>query len=200
MIIKICGITTREDAVVAVEAGATALGFNFYPASPRYVTTDQAAELGAGLDILKVGIFVDESPAVLPERMRAGVLDLAQVYGDVRYAGVRIWRACRVRSSGFTLPEDLEAEAFLLDGFSPDVYGGTGKMFPWSIARGLPKKIVLAGGLDGTNVREAIEQAQPWGVDACSRIEKSPGRKDHEKMKRFIEAALATRVVSNSLG
>ena len=194
MMIKICGITNREDALAAIEAGAAALGFNFYPQSPRYITPQQAAEIGDGLPVLKVGIFVNEAPAALANNMSAAAIDVAQVYGDLQYRGLRIWRACRVRSTDFTLPENDEAEAFLLDGFSPDVYGGSGKMFPWSIARGLPGRIVLAGGLDAKNVREAIEQARPWGVDACSRIEKTPRRKDHEKMKRFIAAALANTI------
>jgi len=81
-------------------------------------------------------------------------------------------------------------EAVLIDAPSEELYGGTGKIFDWARTRGLPKKIILAGGLDGTNVRRAIEAAQPWGVDACSRIEKSPGVKDHAKMKEFVEAAL----------
>jgi phosphoribosylanthranilate isomerase len=192
MVVKICGITNREDALAAIEAGATALGFNFYRQSPRYITPQKAAEIGDELKVTKVGILVNEPPATVSKTMSAAGLDLAQVYGDIEYHGLRTWRACRVRSSDFTLPADDDAEAFLLDGFSPDVYGGAGQMFPWSIARGLQKRIVLAGGLDATNVRDAIEQAQPWGVDACSRIEKSPGHKDHEKMKRFIQAALAS--------
>jgi phosphoribosylanthranilate isomerase len=192
IVIKICGITTREDAHAAVEAGATALGFNFYPESPRYVTPEEAAELSDRLSVMKVGIFVNESPQAIAQKMATAGLQVAQVYGDMRYDGIRTWRACRVRSDDFKLPSDDRAEAFLLDGFSPRVYGGTGKTFPWSIAKGLPGRIVLAGGLDDGNVREAIRQAQPWGVDACSRIEKTPGRKDHEKMKRFIEAALSS--------
>jgi phosphoribosylanthranilate isomerase len=191
MMIKICGITNRQDALAAIEAGATALGFNFYRESPRYITPEKAAEIGEGLPVMKTGIFVNEAPAAVSEKMRGAALDVAQVYGDRQYRGLRTWRACRVRSSDFTLPIDEDAEAFLLDGFSSGVYGGAGKMFPWSLARGLPKRIVLAGGLDAGNVREAIEQARPWGVDACSRIEKSPGHKDHGKMRGFIEAALA---------
>jgi phosphoribosylanthranilate isomerase len=122
--------------------------------------------------------------------MRAAVIDIAQVYGDAAYPSMRTWRACRVKNADFTLPDDDDAEAFLLDGFSPGVYGGAGKAFPWEIARGLPRRIILAGGLDASNVRQAIEQARPWGVDACSSLEKCPGRKDHEKMTRFIKAAL----------
>ncbi len=194
MMVKICGITNRDDAVAAVEAGATALGFNFYPQSPRYIVPEAAADLGVGLPALKVGIFVNESPAAVSRTMQISGIDIAQVYGDTEYKGLRTWRACRVQSGDFVLPDDNDAEAFLLDGFSADVYGGSGKTFPWTMARDLPKKIVLAGGLDASNVREAIEQAHPWGVDVCSRIEKSPGRKDHEKMKRFIEAAQSTNL------
>lgn len=192
MIVKICGVTNREDAVAAVEVGASALGFNFYPVSPRYVTPEQAAEFGRGLDVVKVGIFVNEPAERVSQTMLTAGIDVAQVYGALQYPGLRTWRACRVRSAAFRLPVDENADAFLLDGFSPDVYGGAGIMFPWSIARGLPKRIVLAGGLDAGNVREAMKLAQPWGVDACSRIEKSPGRKDHQKMKRFVEAALSS--------
>jgi phosphoribosylanthranilate isomerase len=194
MMVKICGITNREDALAAVDAGASALGFNFYAESPRFVTAEKAGELGDGLNVTKVGIFVDAAEDTVTATLRTAGLDVAQVYGARSYGGVRTWRACRVKLVDFVLPSDDSAEAFLLDGFSPDVYGGSGQTFPWAIARNLEKRIVLAGGLDAGNVREAIEQARPWGVDACSRIEKSPGRKDHDKMKRFIEAALAGNI------
>jgi phosphoribosylanthranilate isomerase len=194
MMVKICGITNREDAEAAVDAGASALGFNFYPESPRYVTPETVAGLGGGLRVTKVGIFVNETAEMVAATIRSAGLDIAQVYGDRSYSGLRTWRACRVKPPDFVLPSDDSAEALLLDGFSPDVYGGSGQSFQWSIARDLGRRIVLAGGLDAGNVREAIEQARPWGVDACSRIEKSPGRKDHEKTKRFIEAALASEL------
>ncbi len=85
---------------------------------------------------------------------------------------------------------DETAEAVLLDTPSDDLHGGTGTSFDWSRAKGLPKQIIVAGGLDASNVRRAIEQAQPWGVDACSRLEKSPGMKDHDKVREFVKAAL----------
>ncbi len=192
MMVKICGITNREDAIAAVEAGASALGFNFYAASPRYVAPEAAAEIGAGINVTKVGIFVNEAPEFVAAAMQTAALQVAQVYGERRYEGVRTWRACPVRSDDFALPDDHDAEAFLLDAFSAEAPGGTGKTFPWIVARDLTARIVLAGGLDGGNVREAIEAAKPWGVDACSRIERTPGRKDHNKMKRFVEAALAS--------
>jgi phosphoribosylanthranilate isomerase len=194
MMVKICGITNREDALAAVDAGATALGFNFYPDSPRYVAPEKAAELGDGLGVTKVGIFVDAAEEAVAAVLRTAGLDIAQVYGIRSYGGLRTWRACRVKQGDFALPDDSSAEAFLLDGFSPEVYGGSGQTFHWSIARNLDRRIVLAGGLHAGNVREAIQQARPWGVDACSRIEKSPGLKDHEKMKQFIQAALAGNI------
>ena len=119
MMVKICGITNREDARAAVEAGASALGFNFYPESPRYIAPEMAADLGAGLPTIKVGIFVNESPASVSRTMRIAGIDIAQVYGDAEYQGLRTWRACRVKSGDFTLPDDNNSEAYLLDGFWP---------------------------------------------------------------------------------
>lgn len=184
MMIKVCGITNLEDAVAAVEAGASALGFNFYLGSPRYVAPEIAASIAACLPahVIKVGVFVNESEDV------AG-MDVAQLHGDSAAPAMRYWRA--VRFSG-ALPNDDNAEAFLLDTPSAHLHGGTGETFDWTRAYGLPGKIILAGGLDGTNVRTAIQQARPWGVDACSRIESAPGKKDLEKMKRFIQTALET--------
>ena len=192
MMIKICGITNREDAMAAVEAGASAIGFNFYPESPRYISPTGASLIAEKIpaNVWKVGIFVDEgAPSVARTALRAG-LDVVQLYGTAEACGIRIWRACR--SDEVLLPEmnGESIEALLLDSASQALLGGTGKTFEWSIARGLPKKIVIAGGLDASNVRRAIEEAQPWGVDACSRLEKSPGRKDHDKVRLFVKAAL----------
>jgi phosphoribosylanthranilate isomerase len=196
MMVKICGITRREDAEVAAEAGASAIGFVFYPRSPRFVTAEQAAEIGRGLDVWKVGVFVDESAKAIEEAMHAAQLDVAQIYGGEAPAGARIWRAFRVKGGYRSLavaarpanvaarPACLESEAILLDG------AANGQGFDWSLARGIDGKIIVAGGLDASNVAEAIHAAQPWGVDACSRLELSPGVKDHEKMKRFIRTAL----------
>ena len=197
MMVKICGITNREDAETAIEAGATALGFNFYAKSPRYVEPALAAEIGAHFDALKVGIFVDAAPDSVVDVMRAARVDVAQVYGERRYPGVRIWRALPVGGE-ISLPRDEDAEAFLLDGFSSAQRGGTGETFDWALARGLQARVVIAGGLDESNVAGAIEQARPWGVDACSRIERAPGKKDHGKMRRFIAAALASSAALTS--
>jgi phosphoribosylanthranilate isomerase len=195
MIVKICGITNREDALAAAGSGASALGFNFYPASPRYVPPETAVSIAEGLPpgVWKVGVFVNE-PAGAVARVASEVgLDVVQMHGDGEFPpGFRVWKALRVGPQ-FRL-RDLdtwEAEAFLLDTASDTLHGGTGMTFDWTVARGAAKRVVLAGGLDAGNVRRAIEEARPWGVDACSRLESSPGRKDHAKMARFIEAALS---------
>jgi phosphoribosylanthranilate isomerase len=182
MMIKICGITRREDAEAAVEAGASTLGFIFYPQSPRYVTPAKAAELSKGLPVCKVGVFVDETPAAIEAVMRAARLDVAQIYGGAVPGVLRVWKAFRIAGS-FDTSLGLGAEAVLLDGAE------TGIPFDWRVAQGAAEKIIVAGGLDALNVAAAIRLARPWGVDASSRLESAPGIKDHEKVRRFIQAA-----------
>lgn len=191
MIVKICGITNPEDALAAVEGGAAALGFNFYPGSPRYISPEDAAHLLETLPagVWKVGVFVDE-PRKRVEQIAARLgLDIAQLHGRETPAeypqGVRVWKAVRVAGE-FKLPdwENSPAEALLIDG------PASGQTFDWALAAGSVAKIVLAGGLDSGNVKAAIERARPWGVDVCSRIESAPGRKDHVKMAKFLKAAL----------
>lgn len=179
MMIKICGITRREDALAAVEAGASALGFIFFPKSPRYVTPAVAAELGEGLGAWKVGVFVDESPGAIESVMRAAKLDIAQVYGGSAPEKARVWKAFRPADS---VSMD-GAEAILLDG------PANGISFDWTIARDETHKIIVAGGLDASNVGDAIRIAKPWGVDASSKLESAPGIKDHEKLRAFVKAA-----------
>lgn len=192
MMVKICGITNREDALAAIAEGADALGFNFYAASPRYITAEDAAEIAGGLPagILKVGVFVDESPEDVLRTARQVGLDIAQLHGTEKPeeypAGMRVWKAIRV-AGGTAWPTSIvgagAAEAVLLDG------PASGQVFEWARAPRGVAKLILAGGLHAGNVREAIAQVHPWGVDACSRIESSPGRKDHLKMAAFLKAA-----------
>jgi phosphoribosylanthranilate isomerase len=191
MMVKICGITNRDDALAAVEAGASAIGFNFCRESPRYISHTGAAMIGENIpaNVWKVGVFVNERAKTVARIMLDAGLDVAQLHGTSDARGVRVWRA---------IPPDLEikapmpkdAEALLIDTPADGIYGGSGKTWDWSKAQHSDLKIIVAGGLDADNVRTAIEQARPWGVDACSRIEKSPGLKDHGKMRRFIQAAL----------
>ena len=198
MMVKICGITNRDDALAAAEGGAAALGFNFYRKSPRFIAPEDAARIIEALPaaVCKVGVFVNEPPQAVEQVAVQIGLDVAQLHGDESAAtlpaGVRVWKALRVDASfGPATLESYRVEAFLLDAPSPDVYGGSGGTFDWSRAAGLGRKIIVAGGLDAGNVREAIRRARPWGVDACSRLESAPGKKDREKMRAFLRAALA---------
>jgi phosphoribosylanthranilate isomerase len=201
MMVKICGITNREDAEAAADAGASAIGLNFYRHSPRYVSPTGAAmivdKIPAG--VLKVGVFVDEHPDVIARIALQTGLDVAQLHGDSSCSTLPVWRSLPIREAvEVSWFADDEAEAFLLDTAFGDLHGGTGKTFRWSLAREAgeltSKKIIVAGGLDEINVQQAIEEARPWGVDVCSRIESEPGRKDRDKMRKFIQAALASKL------
>jgi len=195
MILKICGITNQEDADAAVSAGATALGFNFYPRSPRYIAPERAAGIASPAGVRRVGVFVDEPPERIEEIARAAALSVAQLHGkealDV-YPALTVWKSVRV-VPGFDIAgyDACPAEALLLDGPAAELYGGAGKTFDWSLAGVATRRIILAGGLDESNVARAIAMVRPWGVDACSRIESAPGRKDRARMSRFLAAARA---------
>ena len=198
MIVKICGITNREDALAAIDAGASALGFNFYPRSPRYLDPAAAAGWIAGLPrpVWKVGVFVNCPPGMVRRTLGDAGLDVAQLHGDeppsAIPADLRVWKAFRVGPNFDPgLAGLYPVEAILLDAPAGPLYGGSGTTFPWLKALGVAGKIILAGGLDAANVAAAIREARPWGVDACSRLESSPGRKDHRKMSQFIRAAQA---------
>ncbi len=204
-VIKVCGITRVEDALLAVRGGATAIGLNFYPGSPRYVDFGKGAVLGGVIPrgILRVGVFVDETAERILETARAARLDVVQLHGSETphdcelLAPLRVWKAFRVSEewSPRALAE-YRCEAFLLDTASPEGFpGGTGKSFRWEIARQAAQygKIIIAGGLDGGNVADAVRAGRPWGVDASSRIERSPGVKDPGKMRAYLEAAGGVR-------
>jgi phosphoribosylanthranilate isomerase len=186
MVVKICGITNREDALAAVDGGARALGFIFHTSSPRHVNAAQLepwiGEIPA--EVWKVGVFVDEAPDAI-ERISARLgLDIAQLHGcetpDRHPRGLRIWKAFRVKDTQASVPDYPAAEAILIDGLAYD----------WTRTAHFTRPLILAGGLDEKNVRERMERAKPWAVDVASGIESSPGRKDHARMKKFIEAAL----------
>ncbi len=191
MMVKICGITNVEDALAAIEGGAAALGFNFWPRSPRYVKPETALKIIEQLPgtVWKAGVFVDETASTVAETAREAGLDIAQLHGQETSAdfpgGLRVWKAVRIGASfNAAALDEYPVEAVLLDG------PANGVPFDWRLAAGAPKKVIIAGGLDAGNVRRAIDQARPWGVDACSRIESAPGKKDHRKMAEFLKAAL----------
>lgn len=192
MIIKICGITNLEDALAAVEFGATALGFNFWKGSKRYLELPAANKIIQELPktVLAVGVFVD-APATVMDRIAQEVgLDVVQLHGQLdRKPKTPLWQAYAANTEG--LRENMgqsPAEAFLIDTPAGEQRGGTGKAFDWTLAAGLPGRIVMAGGLGADNVGGAIRAARPWGVDACSRLEVRPGKKDLQKMEDFVQA------------
>ncbi len=195
MIVKICGLTNAEDALAALDAGAGVLGFVFYPGGPRYVRPEHAARIFEQLPpgTVKAGVFVNERAASIERTAAALRLDIAQLVGHCDTpSGIRVWRCLRV-GDGFRpeLVEAGEAEAVVLDTPSATLYGGTGRTWDWKLARGLRHRVIVAGGLDASNVERAIHEAQPWGVDASSRLERAPGLKDHRRVRAFVQAALA---------
>lgn len=200
-LVKICGITNLEDALMCVRAGANMLGFNFYPRSPRYVAPESARRITRQLpaSVVSVGVFVnEESPARVEEiAARSGVVAV-QLHGDEpapycrALRGRFVIKALRV-APGFA-PESAASfgtPAVLLDAYSKDLYGGTGEVFDWSAARrarALVPQLFLAGGLGPDNVAEAVRAVAPYAVDACSLLERAPGRKDEARVRLFVAA------------
>ena len=184
-VVKICGITNEEDAQLAIEAGANALGFNFYRESPRYVTPARARGIVQAVKtpFLKVGVFVNPTQGEITKAAEHVGLDVVQLHGDRCSAQLasshRVWRSIVLEESGssqYATAEARSAEAYVLDAPTPH-FGGSGTCFDWSLAAAFAYRKIIAGGLDATNVADAIRTAQPWGVDACSRLEASPGQK-----------------------
>jgi phosphoribosylanthranilate isomerase len=200
--IKICGITNEEDALAVTALGADALGFNFVPSSSRHVTVGKASDIIKRLppDVLTVGIFRDEDPTrVVTMALKAGV-KAVQLHGHETPA-----QASEIRShfpvlivampAGDPKLESFDrfnADALLLDAPTP----GSGKVFDWAMAEGLPvnRRLILSGGLTPENVVAGIEQVRPWGVDTATGVESSPGIKDPMKVRAFIRAARSVDV------
>jgi len=200
--VKICGITNAEDAVAAVEAGADALGFVFYRKSPRYIDPTMARQIVMSLPplVIPVGVFVDEDQQVVRSLMDDCGLAIAQLHGTesaiyCKELGRTVLKALRVKDrSTFLALAEFRGRAgvrgFILDAFSNEAYGGTGQVIDWQLASEAAKaaKVLLAGGLTPDNVEKAILAVRPYGVDVSSGVERSPGRKDHEKVRAFIRA------------
>ena len=199
--VKICGITDLDGARAAIDAGADALGFNFWKPGKRYVTPEQAAGIIAAAEkpagVLAVGVFVDEPPQSVASIAAQAGLDAVQLHGNEppeylqAVPGLRVWKAFRV-GAGFEI-ESLRpypVEAFLLDGAGPTP-GGSGTRFDWGIAAEAARvgRIVLAGGLTPQNVAAAVRRARPWGVDVASGVEFSTGKKDPRLVQSFVQAA-----------
>ena len=201
--IKICGITNEEDARVAVEAGADALGFILYRNSPRFVEAAMVKRIIDGLPpfVAAVGVFVNEDAAAVRRIMDECGLTLAQLHGDESAAyceglGRPSMKALRLKDRGtfLALAEfqgRANVRAFVLDAFSDQAYGGTGQTVDWTLAAEAARasRVLLAGGLTPDNVAEAIRQVRPYGVDVSSGVEIRPGQKDHAKVRAFVQAA-----------
>jgi phosphoribosylanthranilate isomerase len=205
--VKICGISRPEDAALSVELGASALGFNFYPLSPRYIPPERARDIIRAVPppVMTVGVFADETSFehVWAVARQAGVntiqlhecrfdeaSGLARRVDSFRWPSPLI-RAVTVDDSFEPASlQSLEAGAFLLDAFHPTLKGGTGRTIDWSKAREATRygRVILAGGLTPENVAEAIRQARPFAVDVASGVEASPGVKDPSKLRAFFAA------------
>lgn len=203
--VKICGLTNLEDALEASEAGADALGFNFYAKSPRYLPLSKAVAISRSLPpfVSRVGVFVNPTQAEVTAALGSMRLDWLQFHGDEdfdfvsRFPADMVIKALRVaqRKDLVAIKAFGRLSAFLLDTASPGLYGGSGKTFPWALAKEAKKKfarpIILAGGLNAENVAEAVAAARPWAVDVASGVESKPGKKDKAKLRAFIAAAKA---------
>lgn len=202
LFVKICGITSLEDALAAADAGADAVGFVFWRGSPRCLAAARARAIGAALPsrIVRVGVFVDAGRDRLSRTADAAGLDLLQLHGSEPpeiFAGLPrpAWKALRV-SDDFAPERALRFEGraagLLFDGAAGERPGGTGRVFDWRQAlllRPRPRFLIVAGGLTPENVADAVRLAAPDGVDVSSGVERSPGRKDPGRMRDFVAAA-----------
>lgn len=198
--VKICGITLQEQAIAISHLGVDALGFILYPKSPRYLAPEKIREIVKSLPpfIKTVGVFVNETAADMSDLVRASGVDLAQLSGDeppetcrqLTELGINWIKALRVKEAAdIKRVKEYPGSHFLLDAWSDDEYGGTGKTFDWGILEEMPERsgIVLAGGLNADNVQQAIRDVQPYGLDISSGVEESPGIKAIDKVQLLMK-------------
>lgn len=203
--VKICGITNLDDAMAAADFGADALGFVFFKKSPRYISPANAKKIIKKLPpfISTVGVFVNEDKNTIKKTVSQAGIDIIQLHGEeppaaCRFPGHLAIKAIRVKSI-----DNLEiiskyrdkVSAFLLDTYTPEVFGGTGQVFNWDIAVEAKKfgRVILAGGLTPAKIEKAVRWVHPYAVDVSSGVEAEKGKKDHKKMKLFIERAKGIR-------
>ncbi len=198
MVVKICGVRTLEDALACAEAGADAVGFNFWPGSKRFVTIDEVAGIARALPptLQRFGVFVNASPDEIERAFGSGAIDLAQLHGDeapafcARFAG-RYVKAIRLRdAASLETLEQYDCALALVDADAPG-YGGSGQRADLSLARAAAerRRVLLAGGLTPENVAAAIAAVHPAGVDVAGGVERAPGVKDWKKIASFVAAA-----------
>ncbi|UFS69614.1 phosphoribosylanthranilate isomerase [Geomonas sp. RF6] len=197
--VKICGITSVEDALIAVEAGADALGFVFFEKSPRNLDPSRAAQIIATIPpfVQAVGLFVNAPLDFVNTTAEQCGLDLVQLHGDESpdyclSVSRRVIKVFRVKGAeSLASLTSYRVAGYLLDAWSPHLYGGTGETFDWDCVSAAKKAgpVILAGGLTPENVASAVAHVSPYAVDVSSGVESAPGRKDHEKVRRFIREA-----------
>jgi phosphoribosylanthranilate isomerase len=201
--VKICGITNKKGALFASECGAAALGFIFYPASPRYIKPEDAQKIISALpdEVIKVGVFVNEKTEEIKKTVKYCNIDMIQLHGDEspeycrQFPPSSIIKAVELKND-----DDLknalsyDAAAILVDSRHAGLYGGTGEKANWELANALRNKkpLILSGGLNEKNIIEALRTVNPAAVDINSGVETSPGRKDHEKLSRIFNIIGAT--------
>ena len=196
--VKICGITRVEDAHAAIAAGADMIGLNFYAKSPRYVEIDRAIQIRAaiGARATVVGVFVNASRAFIDERVRAASLDMIQFSGDEDDAALAGWPVPSIVTRRLRPGESLtpyRADYVLFDSFDSKLHGGTGNRISLDQLRALDlSRAFVAGGLNPDNVAE-VAALEPYAVDCASGVESSPGVKDHDKLRSFINNAKRSR-------
>ena len=208
--VKICGITSTEDALVAAHCGATALGFIFYPPSPRYVKPFDAKKIISALPytLVKVGVFVNDEPENIKKIVDSCALDMIQLHGD---ESPEYCRQCPVsmmiKAVELKNNDDIDrvlaypVTALLIDTRDAGLYGGTGKKSNWDLAGDLrgKKPLILSGGLNAENVVDALKTVAPDALDINSGVEASPGKKDHQKLARIFEIIRASDIKHENL-
>lgn len=194
--VKVCGITNRQDAFLAADAGADALGFVF-ASSPRQVSPSRARQIIKSLPpfVDKVGVFVNEKPERVKEIVNFCLLGAVQLHGDEspsycsKFFGCKVIKAFSVKDNLPPGISDYKVDAYLLDTYCKEKRGGTGKVFNWEVAskvKQLGTPLILSGGLGPDNVKEAVGKVRPFAVDVASGVEQRPGKKSPQKMKEFI--------------
>jgi phosphoribosylanthranilate isomerase len=202
--VKVCGICTADDAVAAVSAGADAIGMVFYPKSPRHISVSTAKYITSSLPpfVSAVGLFVNSSFQDVSDVLAEVQLTLLQFHGDEDESFCNSFKLPYIKALRVKAGSDLRQECrqyqsargILLDSYKKGLPGGTGETFDWDvIPDDLPLPVILAGGLDGNNVEQAISTVKPWAVDVSSGVEESPGKKDPLKIVQFIKAVESLR-------
>lgn len=196
--VKICGVTSVEDALAAAEEGAFAVGFNFHPPSPRYIDPEAAGAIAAAMPeaVLRVGVFVDRERRDVERIAKVARLTALQFHGAETPAQCSGWSLPVIKVGRLRSREDVIAllaypvELLLADAYVGGVPGGTGETFDWRLLEGVDRsRIILAGGLTAENVADAVRTVRPYAVDVASGVERTPGVKDREKVREFIRHA-----------